>query len=414
MMTSGVRGGAAIQLSVLIGLVATCARAGEPNPGAAQPTEDWRTTEAPMFTGAVQLTFPADFARAGEQYFSPDGQWLIFQAIPTPKAGEAPDAAYSMYVARLTFEGTGEHERLIGMEKPILLSPAGSANTCGYFHPTDPGRVIFGSTLVRPQGEAAGGYQRGTSRYKWMFPNEMDIVEMVVSRMWEESRDLKGLAEVLSQPPTPIFARDGYDAECAYSPDGRFIVHASVDPQTLDADLFVYDTTTKERTPVVTAPGYDGGPFFSPDGTMICYRSDRAGNDLLQVYIADVVFGAGGAITGVSGERALTANEHVNWAPFWHPSGRFLVYATSEVGHHNYEVFSVEAPVGAAKSKVPKELARKRLTHAPGFDGLPAFSKDGRFMVWTSQRGPKLEHEDRPSSQIWAARIHNIGAIEPR
>ena len=40
-----------------------------------------------------------------------------------------------------------------------------------------------------------------------------------------------------------------------------------------------------------------------------------------------------------------------------------------------------------------------------GFDGLPVFSDCGTSMIWTSQRGPKVEGEERPSSQVWVARV---------
>lgn len=396
------RSQAALMLS-MSGLVSGAwAGDGAPAPEAA----DWRAAEAPILADHVQLTFPADFRKAGEQYFSPDGKWLIFQATA---ASDPPEAAYSMFVAPVLRTGEGESERITGLGRAVQLSAPGSANTCGFFHPKDHTRVIFGSTIVRPAAEAAGGYQRGTNRYRWSFPDEMEIVEVTVPAIWDSIHSPDGKMSVSAKPPVPVFTRRGYDAECAYSPDGRFIVHASVDPETLDADLFVFDTTTKKRTPLVQAKGYDGGPFFSPDGKSICYRSDRAGNDLLQVFIADLVFGEGGAITGTTNERHVTDNEHVNWGPFWHPSGTFLVYATSEVGHSNYEVFAVEAPVGARAAAKPDELLKKRLTYAAGFDGLPAFSADGRFLVWTSQRGPKAPGEEKPSSQIWAARVSGMG-----
>ena len=40
---------------------------------------------------------------------------------------------------------------------------------------------------------------------------------------------------------------------------------------------------------------------------------------------------------------------------------------------------------------------RMRVTHAPGADVLPAFSADGRRMIWTSKRGPEN------TSQVWIA-----------
>ena len=87
-------------------------------------------------------------------------------------------------------------------------------------------------------------------------------------------------------------------------------------------------------------------------------------------------------------EFQVTDNEHVNWAPFWHNSGRYLVYSTSEAGHHNYEVFIVDADAGDHSSGRPTRYGtrRARVTVADGFDGLPAFDADSKLMIWTSQR----------------------------
>ncbi len=38
-----------------------------------------------------------------------------------------------------------------------------------------------------------------------------------------------------------------------------------------------------------------------------------------------------------------------------------------------------------------------RVTHAAGADVLPAFSADGKRMIWTSKRGPEN------TSQVWLA-----------
>ncbi len=377
--------------------------------GAQEPAPDWRTAEAPGLTGQVQITFPETFVRAGEAYFSPDAKWIIFQAIGVPAEGEAPSSVYAMYVAKLKIDD--QVGTVTGLEEPILVSAPGSANTCGFFHPKEKGRIIFGSTLVAPSEKAPAGYQRGTSSYAWQFPAEMEVVTMIVPPIVYDGRPK--ITEEIDWPeemliPTPIWTRAGYDAECAYSPNGRYIVHTQVNPETSDPDLFAYDTRTKTSTPLVVAKGYDGGPFFSPDSSMICYRSDRKGNDLLQVYIAELAIADDGSITGIKGERPVTDNEHVNWAPFWHPSGEFLIYATSEQGHQNYEVYAVQPPIGLSGDVLPADLKKRRLTHGPGFDGLPAFSPSGDLMMWTSQRGPKLEHEARPSSQLWIAKVGDV------
>jgi TolB protein len=382
--------------------------------GQAQAAEDgWREAEAGQLRNHVQLTFPDQFVKAGEQYFDPQMRWIIFQAVPVPPAGQEPDSVYTMYVAKLQRDALGQ---ITGLDKPIMVSAPGSANTCGFFHPTEPGRIIFGSTMTSPNEGREAGYQRGSNAYRWAFPEQTEVVTKIVPEIVMDTLLNSHRTEPATLlfdrdygAPKPIWTRPGYDAECAYSPDGRFIVHTRVDAKTNDPDLFIYDTQSGAVAPVVETKGYDGGPFFSPDGRRITYRSDRKGNDLLQLFVMDLnpSVNAQGEPKIELIEHQITDNDQVNWAPYWHPSGQFLVYATSEVSHSNYEVFSIEAPP-FGKKELDRPLRKRRLTFADGFDGLPVFSGDGRWMMWTSQRGKKLEGQDRPSSQIWIAQVVDI------
>lgn len=372
---------------------------------------DWASAEGPILTNHRQLTFDREFFKAGEAYFNTDASWVIFQAVPTPAEGEIPGEHYGMYVAAVERDDRGS---ITGLGASILVSPPNSANTCGWFDPNDPQRIIFGSTLVPPSADNVPGYQRGTGRYRWAFPTEMEIVERLVPEIpsaWPRRPAPD------ANTPKPLFTKPGYDAEGSFSPDGRHILYANVDMLKsaglgrADADLWVFDTRNNEHTPLIEADGYDGGPFFGPPdesglARWICYRSDRKGDNLLQLFIAELAYGDADdptRITGIEREVQLTANEHVNWCPFWDPTGRILVYATSEVGHFNYEVFALEVldengePVTDAKPV--------RLTHAMGFDGLPVFNHDGSIMMWTSQRGEKAPGADRALSQLWIADV---------
>jgi TolB protein len=387
--------------------------AGQPAAETKPAPLDWSKLEAPLLTNHKQLTFRDKFVKAGENYFSPDGKMIVFQAIEVPEKGKNPEPYYAMYVAKL------DGDKLTDVEK---VSPPGSANTCGWFHPTEP-RVIFGSTIIVPKEDVSSGYQRGTSRYRWAFPAEMDIVSVLVP-------PAKTQFDHLFEPEV-IFERPNYDAECSFDKTGRFILYAHIEdapkpaadapkdapPPKPDANLYIYDTKTKKDYPIVVAPGYDGGPFFSPSGEWICYRSDRRGNDELQLFVAKLAFtkDADGTMipTGIEQEFQITDNAHVNWCPFFHPSGDYLVYATSEVGHQNYEVFAIELNAakfqaamktgGDEKTRVIADMPHIRITHADGADVLPVFSPDGKKMLWCSQRGPKIEGEPRPSSQVWIA-----------
>ncbi len=400
----------------LLGLAATAAASfAQPaaTPATPAPGPDWREQESPFLANHVQLTTRDQFVRAGEAYFSPEGTHIIFQAVPTPKEGEEADPFYAMYVARLKFE----EGRVVGLDNIVRVSPPGSANTCGWFHPHDMQSVIFGSTVTRPADDQKSGFQVGTRRYVWMFPQEMEVVQarpfIVVGGAGNSNYSRGGPSPGSEIRSEVVFSLPNYDAECSFDSRGRFILYTHVEdgPEggKPDGNIYVYDTKTAKHYPIVKAPGYDGGPFFSANDGFICYRSDRKGNDLLQLFVADLKHEEDeegvNIPVGIEHEWQLTDNEHVNWCPYWHPSGEFIVYATSEVGHHNYEVFAIETPVWMLKrgTATPADLRRKRITFAGGADVLPAFSNDGRFMMWTSQRGPMVQGEQRPSSQLWIA-----------
>lgn len=379
-----------IATAALTGITTLAAVASQPSasqPSASQPPTSQPAAggEAGILANPVQLTFGARFFKAGEAYFSPDDSMVIFQAVEQPAAGEKPAEVYSMFVGRVTRDA---HGRITGLDDIVRVSPLGSANTCGWFHPTEAQVILFGSTVGEPSPGAPPGYDRRTGRYRWMFPPEMRIVSC-------DLRTADGTAATLK----PITGGGtAYTAEGSWSDDGRHVIFCSLDSG--QGDLFVLDTKTGRTATLVAAEGYDGGPFFSPDGRRICYRSDRHGNHLLQLFVADLAFDDSGAITGIEREYQLTDNQNVNWAPYWHPDGRHLVYATSEVGHHNYEVYMIDADPGnlpGSPGPIRYGTRKRRVTHAARADVLPVFSHDGRTMMWTSQRGANEK------SQLWIA-----------
>ncbi|MDP1660850.1 MAG: hypothetical protein Q8L55_02950 [Phycisphaerales bacterium] len=408
---------------------------------------DWKGLEGPFLSGHVQLTQPEKFFKAGEAYFDHQSppRWVVFQGVERPERGKEASANYAMYVAKLNYDASGNPT---GIDAATRISPAGSASTCAWFDPNDPSWVYFGCTVTAPGAEGdAPGYSRDRSRYTWQFPAEMEICRASVpqieadllrsgrykdyprvKRRWfgDARADLvrriglpvssKGTPEEIADrleggggetvPLEKLFSRPGYDAEGSFSPDGYSYLYTHVDPETKDPDLYIYNVALRKHVPIVKAAGYDGGPFFSPDGKWICYRSDRKGDNNLQLFVAELKFGNDGVLAhqplGMTREVQLTADDQVvSWCPYWHPSMKYMVYATSAVSHSNYEVFAIEFD----PTKSREQLKRTRITSADGFDGLPVFSDDGNLMMWTSQRGPKLDGEQKPSSQLWIARV---------
>ena len=325
----------------------------------------------------VLLTDPAVFLKAGESYFDPAGKRVIFQAIEHPEEGEDPDDNYGMYLGDLTFDESGTITGLINIKR---ISNEGSANTCGWFHPTEKSTVLFATTTTPLVEEDIPGYQRESGRYLWAFPPKMNIVSCDLAKN-------NTVTELVTD-------NEHYLAEGSWSPDSRHLLYCSLKSGV--GDIYVTDLKTGTSQLIVGDDGYDGGPFFSPDGKRIVYRSDRRGNDLLQLYVAELAFNEDGAIIGISSEHQLTDNVHVNWGPFWHPNGRFLIYATSEVGHHNYELYVCDADSGEHDGTTRYGTRKRRVTHADGFDGLPAFNALGNVLMWTSKRLTN-------TSQLWTA-----------
>jgi len=213
-----------------------------------------------LLANVRQLTFEGN--RSGEGYFSPDGKALIFQS-----ERETNNPFYQIYVLDLE---SGDTHR---------VSPGIGKTTCAFFRP-GLDEVLFASTHLDPQAWAKQKAEfelRKTGkerRYSWDYDEEMEI--------FSAKRDGTDLRRLTDSP--------GYDAEAAYSPDGKKIVFCSLraaypagklnpderkrletDPAWF-GDIYIMDADGSNQRRLTTSPGYDGGPFFSPDGTRIIWR----------------------------------------------------------------------------------------------------------------------------------------------
>lgn len=362
-------------LTTLVLAATGCVQHGEATSRPAMAEMSPEEREAMVLPQVTQLTFGFQFEKAGEAYFSPDMRWVVFQAAPKGEQN------YQMYVAPLT---AGVHPTL---GTAVRVTPANSRNTCGYFSP-DGKDLIFASTAGKEDPEEkASGYQRAGSRYRWAFSKGMEIYRVPD---FQAAIRLSGGGGVdLAQRQYRITDNSAYDAECTYSPDGKWIVFCSDRPSmgesmpvtTMPAaapkQLWAMHPDGTGLVQLTRTAGYNGGPFFSPDGKRLLYRSDRAGDDLLQVYTAEVMYNAAGDIVGLRGERAITSDGNVNWGPAWTPDGKRVVYATSKVSHANYEIFG-------RRVDGSHEV---RITYASGPDVLPIVSPDGKWLMWASRRG---------------------------
>lgn len=296
--------------------------------------------------------------RAGEGYWAPDGQRLVFQSEREPG-----NPFYQIYA--LDF-ASGETTR---------ISPGYGKTTCSFFRPgTD--QILFASTHHDPRSKQlqqeelafrASGKER---RYAWDYDPEFEIYAYA-----EEAKTYTRLTNVR-----------GYDAEASYSPDGQWIAFSSmrdaynralspaeqkqleVDPSFF-AEIYIMRADGTGQTRLTGVNGYDGGPFFSPDGSRIVWRRFDESGLIANVWTMK--------LDGTD-QRQVTDFGSMSWAPYIHPSGEYLLFASNKLGFENFEIYMVD--VAGRKEPV-------RVTYADGFDGLPVPSPDGRRLAWTSTRG---------------------------
>jgi TolB protein len=304
--------------------------------------------------------------KAGEGYFSPDGQSIIYQAVPLDYM------FYQIYTQPLSGPLSGG--------RPKLLSTGRGRTTCSNFSP-DGSRVLFASSHLDPkldETEAAEKKQQEEDkkagvrrRYKWDFDPYTDIFEA----------DLDG--KLIRQ----LTNEKGYDAEGAWSKDGKQIAFCS--DRDGDADIYVMNADGTDVQQLTNAPGYDGGPFISPDGKWVIFRSDRKKAEWLQLYVI-----------GIDGknETALTDTTGVNWGPYWHPSKPYLIWAAADhsdpAARPNYDLWLAKYEANNGKFALGNPI---RITDSSATDILPVFSPDGSKLMWTSTR------TDDHSSQLFVA-----------
>jgi TolB protein len=301
-----------------------------------------------------QLTFGGDNAEA---YFSFDGGKITYQMRNKEKGMDCDQIYY--------FDLSNSNTKDVA---PTLISTGNGRTTCSYFLPGD-SLILYASTHLGNKVCPMDPERRSDGKYVWAIYSDFDIF----------ISDLKGKIKYqLTKTP-------GYDAEATVSPDGKKIVFTSI--RSGDLELYTMDLNGKNVKQVTNQLGYDGGAFFSPDSKHLIFRSSRPTtaeeikeyNDLLKeglvmptkmsLYTCDV---------DGKNLRKITDLPNASWAPFFHPSGKKVIFATNYKATRGLPFNLVMVDIDGTNME--------QITSDSMFDAFPMFSPDGKKIIFSSNR----------------------------
>ena len=328
-------------------LLASCQKKPDKQPGSkvGQITEPF-----PGEKHLKNIRMLTDGGENAEAYLSFDEKKLIYQTT------HGPYKCDQIFVMNL--DGSGKH----------LVSTGKGRTTCSYFLPGDQ-KIIYASTHgAGPNCPPPPDLSHG---YVWKIYSTYDLY----------------VANADGSDPKPFLPAPGYDAEATVSPKGDKIVFTSMRDGDLDIYTVNIDGTGLKR--LTTELGYDGGPFFSWDGKKIVYRSYhpkteqeiKRYKDLLAQEMIEpnnfqlMVMDADG-----SNKRQITHNEYANFAPFYHPDNKRIIFCS------NLNSKDPRRPQFNLWMINEDGTGLEQITFFKGFDGFPMFTHDGKKLVFCSNR----------------------------
>ncbi|MFQ5448195.1 MAG: TolB family protein, partial [Saprospiraceae bacterium] len=305
-----------------------------------------------------QLTFGGDNAEA---YFSFDNKYLTLQ-VTNEEWSTSCDQIFYMPV-----EGSNG-------ARPQMISTGKGKTTCSFFMPGNQ-QIVYASTHLAAD-TCLSSPRVVDGKYVWAVHKEFDIFVA----------DLNGnIVKQLTDSP-------GYDAEATVSPDGSKIVFTST--RSGDLELWTMNLDGSDKKQVTDELGYDGGAFFTPDSKGLVFRASRPKipeevktyKDLLAKGLVQPV-ALELFVCNVDGSnlRQVTHLGGANWAPYMHPKGQKILFATN---HHSesgrqFNIFSINVD----------GTGLEQITYDDVFDSFPMFSYDGKQIVFSSNRNNNGTHD---------------------
>jgi Tol biopolymer transport system component/DNA-binding winged helix-turn-helix (wHTH) protein len=322
-------------------------------------------------------------------HWSPDGRWLV---MSDKTSAEEP---FSLFL--LSTE-TGEKRR-------VTSPPASVVGDCSPAFSPDGKQLAFVRVISAVVGEVHlvsvnGGEPKrltfdgaGVSNAAWT-PNGREIVfasrhggKSRLFRVPVEGGGAEWLAATGSEAHYPAFSRDG--SRLAWRQN------------TSDEDIFRLALKSgSENVPPLTSliisTALEISPRYSPDGKRIAFVSNRSGSDEIWVCDSD----------GENPIRLTSFHGPLAGSPSWSPDGKRIVFDCRPEG--NADIYVVSAEGGQPR----------RLTTDTAEDIVPSWSRDGRWIYFTSNRyadggSGRLQIWKMPGDGGEAVQMTRQGGFEP-
>ncbi len=152
-------------------------------------------------------------------------------------------------------------------------------------------------------------------------------------------------------------------------------------------EIYVMDDDGKNQRNLTNHPDRDLAPSWSPDGTRIAFVSDRDGHvpkgRVWSTFEIYVMDAEG------KNQRNLTNDPNSDHSPAWSPDGKRIVFSSDR--EVNFEIYVMDNNGGNPQ----------KLTNNPGTDQHPSWSADGKRIAFSSYRDGHFIADSGLTSEIY-------------